>query len=547
MDKLRENSKPAGCVREQPVSFDFGSRRFCHAFSGRRRWQRLPWLTIVLVFTLSEVAKPSSVIAYDIIHRPIRVVTLVTGEQFAAEWSSGDSQELLFGYPGRSSIPIRREFVRSIANPAGVVDVREGHNFEVSPAHPWLENLARPFSSGVLEIWPERESAGPRSMSLTLSLISADRTPHEWEVIAADETITSASAPLETTFRQPLGTADWGKEPLQFVWDQQDWSLLLGDSLLARGHRPHVEVTGVSLKTSLPTTINSLILREMGQETGAVPPADNAQDILQLTDGSLLFGSFDEYQSAGIRWQSTEGTRITVPWSEFVAIHFRRRGLSHGAQVVGRTTMGRISEIQRPTRTIPIPLPAQYFLAAEHTENDWQHPLFRSDLSFHDGFSRIRPRWSGSLTWLCPEPVHLGDEHETHWPQPEPLKHPLFGEWELTQLPQGNGWIAADFSELEPSGDGTPPDQPFLLELQRGELVTSLWVNGQWVADWNRLLSWKPPVDTPERLRIPVPDSYLKIGVNRWEIRQMPLQTTAQRDDCLMQRLSWEVVVPDRQ
>jgi hypothetical protein len=148
---------------------------------------------------------------------------------------------------------------------------------------------------------------------------------------------------------------------------------------------------------------------------------------------------------------------------------------------------------------------------------------------------RIEPRFLGTRVTLTPDAHHLGDETRADFPRPVPEGHTLSGEWTLEMVPPGRAFFTVDVADLEPSGPDAPLGSSFLRELRDGFLRTDVFVNGERLGSLNELLRWKPPLQDPRRLRLPIPDRLVQEGRNVWSIEQRPARRNPREfDDALL-------------
>ncbi|MSR59884.1 MAG: hypothetical protein EXS05_19970 [Planctomycetaceae bacterium] len=85
-------------------------------------------------------------------------------------------------------------------------------------------------------------------------------------------------------------------------------------------------------------------------------------------------------------------------------------------------------------------------------------------------------------------------------------------------------------------------DGRYRKDLAAGHLRTELWINGRRLDDLNRHVALRAHPDNPQRLRIAVPNAFLKAGDNTLELRQRPDRNDPQQfDDCEISRLGLEV------
>ena len=102
--------------------------------------------------------------------------------------------------------------------------------------------------------------------------------------------------------------------------------------------------------------------------------------------------------------------------------------------------------------------------------------------------------------------------------------------------------------ELEPTGGIWARQGAFHEDLAQGGLLTELWINDQRVTDVNHWLDRPATADEPARLWIPLEKRLLKLGSNRFELRQKPsVRKQTEFDDLEVWDLSWEQPVEARE
>lgn len=474
---------------------------------------------------------------------PLRQITLLSGEQFVGEWLSGDSRTLTFGYRNQRELTVDRQLVERVENPAGIVDLDQRIEERILPDGPWVWMFPEDVSAGVCELWIEPPADDGLLRSVNLQILDSADVDFRWTIQFP------LSGILDVTFDKERGVSyrqrlKWPEErvPLLLVWDQGHWTIALGEQILARGQSQPFRIRQIQIASASEIRLDRGFLRQWRASEAPVFAGPFPQDALLLNDGSVMFGQYSGHSADGIEWQAMHQTVVTIPWSEYRAVQFRSRNLTKSLSPLGQSVRGKVQEWRGIEQSFPYSFPPEKWIAAELAEGEIQHPFLGALPPEVSQGSRSHSWFQGTLHWLSPESVHLGDEIHDKWPMPRPSGPRLFGTWNWAEVPTGEVWLAGDFSDLEPCGERTPPDERYLAELQRDELTTSLWVNGHRVGTWNREVKWRAPIDNPQRLRLRVPNSVLKSGQNTWEVLQQSLKASHQFDDVLIRRLALEIV-----
>jgi hypothetical protein len=154
-----------------------------------------------------------------------------------------------------------------------------------------------------------------------------------------------------------------------------------------------------------------------------------------------------------------------------------------------------------------------------------RHPDL-GDLSIdRSRLARIRRLFYGQRIELDNAPHHLGDKDRAApglQPQrAEGLK--LARKFRLETVPASTRFIVSVI-QLKGAGNGIGP------ALDRGELRTEVWVNGERVDYLNRLVD-RAQV-RPQRLTVAIPKKVLRSGENVLELRQTPEAVTEHYENC---------------
>lgn len=178
-----------------------------------------------------------------------------------------------------------------------------------------------------------------------------------------------------------------------------------------------------------------------------------------------------------------------------------------------------------------------------------QHPLLRTESTGTDdaitlpwaSIQRIEPLFRGEYRLLDFGPRHLGHLVQRSFAHPEPdgTAWPL--HFVLTEVPSGRAFLSMDAAELEPASSSTLRATPELAEVRRGFLTTNVLLNEFDAGSLNQHCEFRTPIDRPERLRIPLPCKFLKLGLNVIQLRQKPSRDDPKKfDDCELRRIAIE-------
>jgi len=495
--------------------------------------------------------------------RPLRALKLVSGEHLYVECLRADRHAVEFRWRGRNRVRVPWEYVANLSNLPGVIDVLD-ESFETPSgvatpfahsghrawrcdgrASPWRFECRDPIAAGQLQWcqrWDETAQGGATVARLQFGDGGASVTlALKW----TPDSASLCSPPDWTTdFRQPLHTPR-GWQTVAIHWGDAEWRVLIGGDVLATGRGAHGRLSSVEFGPAGEYGVIwiddvRLQRREAKRQTPVVE-TDHVQTAVELVSGDVLFGDVISIDAAHLQLSGPRGP-MEVLWTEWSAL---RRGIEVGKSCESRVVRGSVRHVQTAAPPWPHGLPAESWTAVLENRSgpsaEWNHPLLGPLVLTQDEVVRAAPG-PAAFAWLLPGPVHLGDERRPGFSDVAPHGPMVSGTFSLDAVPGGRVFVTLDAVEMEPSGPDVPPGQPFLQQLRGGALRTELFVNGELVGDWNRLLSHRPPASHPERLRMLVPTKLLRIGTNQWELRQRPLAPNDHRfDDCELGRVALEV------
>ena len=134
-----------------------------------------------------------------------------------------------------------------------------------------------------------------------------------------------------------------------------------------------------------------------------------------------------------------------------------------------------------------------------------------------DRLARLRVLDRGWLRVIDPSAHHLGDNISTTPPlldPPLPEGGVLERSFELDAVRAGQGFVVLDVVQVV----GETAGSPYSNLVQKGELRTYVVVNGKRIDYINRYITTSN--ETPERIRIPIPQGLLRPGKNLLRIEQ---------------------------
>jgi len=480
--------------------------------------------------------------------RPLRTMELITGERFHGELLRADRTAVEFRWHGHTRFRVPAAAVTAIKNPPGVVDVLdEPFGRGEWQGEPWsFAPATSPVTSGHAQIWrPSLTPADNGGSAQWRLAFGSERLRIE---LHADGSV-SPHVPDRWTvaFRQPVPRFT-ERVCLRVHWTETEWRVAIGSALWGQGTKPPGGLTAVALSAddlheSSAVRLDDLTLRRCGP-VSPFPASETPAplDAVQRSEGDIWYGDFLNATAAGVELRGRLDAVTVIPWSEFTALRFRSRP---APRELLAPVQGRVMEFAGPSFWEPWRLDRERWRAAQ--TSGWftppvvDHPVL-GPFRLAPGDASVRVLRGGSTwQWLHPGWIHLGNNLHEEYRAARPSGTSLSGTFELAALPPRGAAVSLDALGLEPCGGNTPPAQPFLEELRAGGLRTALLINGESVGDWNTLLSHRPPVGWPVRLRLPVPRERLRVGRNEWEIRQQPLRSDPHEfDDCELGRIAWE-------
>ena len=353
---------------------------------------------------------------------------------------------------------------------------------------------------------------------------------------------------------QPLTLRD-GWQKLTVRADRHRLQILADERLLAAGERPSGSISRVALfhaaAQDVPPDVaadraivfDDLLLQSL-DDLPVIPPrfAIADQDGVGLRDGGRLFGRVVAADSQGVTLEAIAGP-VELGWNELGAVRWARRKSPSSSidGVIARIVLYPPSDVPQAEADV---LHAAIRNVAE-AALEIEHPVLGTLRLPFEQIERIEPEFIGTRIGLGNGPYHLGDELRPRFQHPAPEGARLEGTFELETPPSGEIDFAADVSELEPSGPGTPRGSRFLTELREGGLLTELWINNTRVGALNHQIDSRTRAGAPERFRLRIPRELLRRGSNEWRIEQRPARgDAASFNDCEVQGIALEIRRP---
>lgn len=249
---------------------------------------------------------------------------------------------------------------------------------------------------------------------------------------------------------------------------------------------------------------------EEGQE------ADPEHDEVRLAGGDQLFGSIRSADGARVTVKVDDQT-VVLPWSEVSGLDFRRQPSQ------GRPIEGLLVRIDWRAAPGNDPRDLDQVEGALTTLTDSSLTLNTPYVSgpivvARERLRRLEVVGQGRRIVIDPTAHHLGDEivaGPSPLDPPQPEGGTLERSFELTEVPPGAAFLTLDVLQVV----GEEGDSRFSAKVKKGELRTSVLINGKPVDYLNRHVSTKN--ETPERIRLSIPGGLLRSGTNRLRLEQV--------------------------
>jgi hypothetical protein len=269
-------------------------------------------------------------------------------------------------------------------------------------------------------------------------------------------------------------------------------------------------------------------------ESHFVIESPGGDDTIQLSSGDLIFGRLI---GLNLRSATVEafGERQSLPWSQMIGLNWRQPDSSI-SQTVPPTTGLFVRVEMQPFVDRPECVPEVWTVTIQRVDANQmfvQHSLIGKMTFRWTDIRRLDPLFFGQSILVDARQFHLGNSIRPDLHRPLPDGTEIQGVFPLKEIPSGKVSMSFNLAELEAAGTDAPPASPFLADLRAGRLVTELFINNQKVGTVNSHLRFKTNSQHPERIRMEIPRSLLKIGDNSYRLRQQPLkQGGHEYDDC---------------
>ena len=266
-----------------------------------------------------------------------------------------------------------------------------------------------------------------------------------------------------------------------------------------------------------------------------------------LNSGDQIYGSIDEVAAAvRLRVSGKGGRRLSVDPKDVSAVSFGRpKTATPWKPVVGEfARIDLVPDVSCSFGGIEEPFWIRTSIQkANHEGLIVQHSLLGKIAIRWEMIRRITPLFAGSYQLLDPGPRHLGNGFRESFNRVEPdgteMSLSFALDDEQITMPT---FLSADIAELIPAGADTLQATPFLNEVRNGFLATQVLLNGELVGTLNQLIKVRPLATDPERVRMLLPATLLKVGENLIHIKQTSAKDDpASFDDCELRAIAVEI------
>lgn len=266
-----------------------------------------------------------------------------------------------------------------------------------------------------------------------------------------------------------------------------------------------------------------------------------------LNSGDQIYGSIDEVAAAvRLRVSGKGGRRLSVAPKDVSAVSFGRpKTATPWKPVVGEfARIDLVPDVSCSFGGIEEPFWIRTSIQkANHEGLIVQHSLLGKIAIRWEMIRRITPLFAGSYQLLDPRPRHLGNGFRESFNRVEPdgteMSLSFALDDEQITMPT---FLSADIAELIPAGADTLQATPFLNEVRNGFLATQVLLNGELVGTLNQLIKVRPLATDPERVRMLLPATLLKVGENLIHIKQTSAKDDpASFDDCELRAIAVEI------
>jgi hypothetical protein len=271
-------------------------------------------------------------------------------------------------------------------------------------------------------------------------------------------------------------------------------------------------------KSPAPLVIEGVLITGTRTDKLDVPPTTD-QDMILLPSGDQLFGRIVSANRRAIELES-RGRQRKLAWREVVGFCPRVD------TIPPRTLEGEWTRVWLRTGMGGWPDELEVVVTKmDENRLSLRHPALGDLTTDRSRLVRLRRLFYGQRIELDNDPHHLGDKDRVV-PGLQP-RHAegvsLTKKFRLEAVPATTRFIVS-VVQLKGPGDGIE------LALERGELRTEVWINGERVDYLNRLVD--KAQTRPQRLTVTIPKKFLRAGENVLELRQIPEAGTDHYENC---------------
>lgn len=512
--------------------------------------------------------------------QPLRSLTLASGDRLMGEVLEWQPTSLIFRLLGGQILSVRRQWISSLTNPPGEVDVvtesfEESSSFGADPQNaPRLDkqqfadgkqslkiaaelpgfqlSLDPPLNSSRIELQFRIDTADESAVSAEFRFEWQNEDGHSDSIaicLEADRSVSIHNGGLEITKLVSLRNLhdDW--HSLIALLTPESGSLIINQAQLCRFSIPQnsalskFEISRTKSSSNSTVWIDALQVRRISamEESTELRPQPRDKDAVQMASGDVLFGRLVGTPPM------IEILNQKQPLAEtsFTGLFWRQPSEPIAQADINPAQIGLISTIElQPFSDRPGCEPERItgtITRCNHANVVLQHSLIGEVTFAWTDIARITPLFFGQSYLLDAGRFHLGNARRTDFIRPLPDGIEITFPVTFSSVPNGRAYLSLEVADLDASGPNAPIASPNLAELRAGKLVTQLIVNDQLVGPLNAQLRFKARAKHPERLRIEIPQSFLKPGPNSIRLRQQPRsEISKQYDDCEIEQIRLE-------
>jgi len=387
--------------------------------------------------------------------------------------------------------------------------------------------LAEPLVSGRVELSLFDEGKVTAGQRWTLDLTFRGSTgPATLRILLgwAEESLAVESPEGPALAVQRLARSPgWHRLTLRFGPEQTE--IAVDGKELAHGKSPSGPLDAIRIATSATGSSPAPpglagYLGEIQIVRFAEPPTsleiDPTQDEVRLVVGDQLYGQIRQADHEHVVIE-IDGKPVTLDWSEVAGIYFRR------VPAAAAPVEGALARLEwravpgEPNEGRDLDHAEGAITAISDSGITLATPYAGTLTIPRDRLARLRVLDRGWLRIIDPSAHHLGDNISTTPPlldPPLPEGGVLERSFELDAVRPGRAFVVLDVLQVV----GETAGSPYSNLVQKGELRTYVVVNGKRIDYINRYITTSN--ETPERIRIPIPQGLLRPGKNLLRIEQ---------------------------